>query len=104
MERYGLETETFYRPVGCKKCHNTDFSGRIAMHELLVIDDLMREIIATNPTVGVLREAARKSGMITLRYDGLCKVKEGITSVEEVLRSSNESWAPPKKEEGAKSA
>jgi type IV pilus assembly protein PilB len=102
MERYGLEVETFYRPVGCKKCRNTGYSGRIAMHELLVIDDHMREIIATNPTLGVLREAARKSGMITLRYDGLRKVKEGITTVEEVLRSSNESWAPPKKDEGEK--
>ena len=79
MERYSLEVETFYRPVGCKKCRNTGFSGRIAMHELLVIDDGMREIIATNPTLGVLREAARQSGMITLRYDGLRKVKEGIT-------------------------
>ena len=102
MERYSLEVETFFRPVGCKKCRNTGFSGRIAMHELLVIDDHMREIIATNPTLGVLREAARQSGMITLRYDGLRKVKEGITTVEEVLRSSNEGWAPPKKDEGEK--
>ena len=38
MERYGLEAETYYRPVGCKKCRNTGYSGRIAMHELLVID------------------------------------------------------------------
>ena len=102
MERYSLEVETYFRPVGCKKCRNTGFSGRIAMHELLVIDDHMREIIATNPTLGVLREAARQSGMITLRYDGLRKVKEGITTVEEVLRSSNEGWAPPKKTEGEK--
>lgn len=100
MENYGLQVETFYHPVGCKKCRNTGFSGRIAIHELLVIDDNMREIIATNPTLGVLRNAARQTGMITLRYDGLRKVKEGITTVEEVLRSSNESWGPAKKGEG----
>jgi type IV pilus assembly protein PilB len=103
MERYGIECDTFYRPVGCKKCRNTGFSGRIAIHELLIIDDHMREIIATNPTLGVLREAARQAGMITLRYDGLRKVKEGITTVEEVLQSSNESWAPPKKTSDAES-
>ena len=96
MERYGIECETYYRPVGCKKCRNTGFSGRIAIHELLIIDDPMREIIATNPTLGVLRDAARKSNMITLRFDGLRKVREGITTVEEILQSSNEGWAPAK--------
>jgi type IV pilus assembly protein PilB len=94
MEKYGIECETFYRPIGCKKCRNTGYSGRIAIHELLVIDDAMREIIATNPTLGVLKEQAKLSPMITLRYDGLRKVKEGITTVEEVLRSSNEGWKP----------
>jgi len=94
MEKYGIECETFYRPVGCKKCRNTGYSGRIAIHELLVIDDAMREIIATNPTLGVLKDQAKLSPMITLRYDGLRKVKEGITTVEEVLRSSNEGWKP----------
>lgn len=96
MEKYGVECETYYRAVGCKKCRNTGYSGRIAIHELLVIDDAMREIIATNPSLGVLKAQAKTSGMITLRYDGLRKVKEGITTVEEVLRSSNDSWSPMK--------
>lgn len=99
MEKYGIECESYYRPVGCKKCRNTGFSGRIAIHELLIIDDEMREIIATNPTLGALKQYAKTAGMITLRYDGLRKVKEGITTVEEVLRSSNDSWAPLKPQE-----
>ncbi len=98
MEKYGLECETYYRPVGCKKCRNTGFSGRIAIHELLVIDDALREVIANNPSLNALRAQAQASGMITLRYDGLRKVKEGITTVEEVLRASNEGWAPMKRE------
>ncbi len=98
MERYGLDCQTYFRPIGCKKCRNTGFAGRIAIHEMLVIDDPMREIIATNPTLGVLHDAARRSGMITLRFDGLRKVREGITTVEEILQSSNEGWAPARKE------
>ncbi|GAB4140228.1 MAG: hypothetical protein Tsb009_09480 [Planctomycetaceae bacterium] len=94
MERMGIELETHYRGVGCPRCRNTGFSGRIAVHELLVIDDNLREIITNNPTTKQIRDYARESHMIPLRYDGLRKVKEGFTTVEEIFRVTDEGWIP----------
>ncbi|HID24053.1 MAG TPA: hypothetical protein EYP14_16860 [Planctomycetaceae bacterium] len=96
MERLGLELETYYHGRGCKRCRHTGFSGRIAIHELLVLDDELREIITTTPTRHAVEDYARRTGMATLRYDGLCKVKEGITTFEEVLRVTDEGWRPIK--------
>jgi type IV pilus assembly protein PilB len=94
VERMGMDVPEFYRGAGCKRCRNTGFSGRIAIHELLVVDDPLREVLATNATLGAIRDHARDRGMVPLRYDGLRKVKEGITTIEEVLRVSDEGWIP----------
>ncbi len=97
MQHMGLVSNEFYRGVGCAKCRNTGFSGRIAIHELLVVDDALREAISVSPTIQTVNEYARRSGMIPLRYDGLRKVKEGLTTIEEVLQASDEGWLPVKK-------
>ncbi len=96
MQHMGLESNEFYRGAGCAKCRNTGFSGRIAIHELLVVDEALREAISVSPTVQTVNEYARRSGMIPLRYDGLRKVKEGLTTIEEVLQASDEGWLPVK--------
>ncbi|MGD0653986.1 MAG: ATPase, T2SS/T4P/T4SS family [Thermoguttaceae bacterium] len=85
LERMGYEFSEFYKGVGCKICRNTGFKGRIAVHELLVISDEMRDAIVADPTVNNLRGIAIADGMITLAYDGFRKVREGITTVEEVF-------------------
>jgi type IV pilus assembly protein PilB len=94
VERAGMEIGEYYRGVGCQRCRNTGFTGRIAIHELLIVDDDLREIIADRPTMAAIRDHAAHSGMIPLRHDGLRKVKEGITTVEEILRVSDEAWTP----------
>ena len=94
IERMGIQVDEYYRGTGCKRCRNTGYAGRIAIHELLVIDDGLREIISTNPPVTAIRDYAREAGMAPLRYDGLRKVREGITTVEEVFRVSDEGWVP----------
>ena len=81
----GHEFSEFYKGVGCKNCRNTGFKGRIAVHELLVISDEMRDAIVADPTVNNLRKLAMTDGMITLAFDGFRKVREGITTVEEVF-------------------
>ncbi len=87
LERLGGEAvETYYRGVGCRRCRNTGYSGRIAIHELLVIDDRLRDAIVAGESVTVLRQMAEQQGMVTLRFDGFRKVKEGITTADEVLR------------------
>ena len=94
MGRMGLEVDEYFRGTGCKRCRNTGYSGRIAIHELLVLDEDLRELITTNPTTSGLRQLAIAKGMAPLRYDGLCKVKEGITTIEEIYRVSDEGWIP----------
>ena len=96
MQHMGLEVSELYRGVGCTKCRNTGFSGRIAIHELLVVDDALREAITVSPSIQTVNEYARRAGMIPLRYDGLRKVKEGLTTIEEVLQASDEGWLPTK--------
>jgi type IV pilus assembly protein PilB len=85
LERMGYDFNEFYKGVGCKICRNTGFKGRIAVHELLVISDEMRDAIVADPTVNNLRNIALADGMITLAHDGFRKVREGITTVEEVF-------------------
>lgn len=90
----GLQVDEFVRGKGCKRCRHSGYSGRIAIHELLVIDQGMRALIAKNPTTADIQEYAKETGMVTLRYDGLRKVREGITTLEEVFRTSDASWGP----------
>jgi type IV pilus assembly protein PilB len=76
----------FYRGIGCKKCRNTGYLGRIAIHELFVPNAEVQELIARNSSFQEIRDAAVKGGMMSLRLDGLQKAKAGITSIDEVLR------------------
>ena len=86
LERMGHEFDTFSRGVGCPSCRNTGFKGRIGVHELLNIDDQLRDAIASTPNIGVIRQIAVRGGMITLGHDGFRKVREGITTVEEIFQ------------------
>jgi type IV pilus assembly protein PilB len=76
----------FYRGAGCKKCRNTGYLGRIAIHELFVPNLEIQELITRNTSFKEIRDAAMRSGMVSLRLDGLQKAKAGITSIDEVLR------------------
>jgi type IV pilus assembly protein PilB len=86
VEKICGEVEAFYHGVGCAKCRNTGYSGRIGIFELLVPEDAMRDLITRKPTINELRKAAVECGMEALRADGLDKVKAGVTTVEEVFR------------------
>ncbi|MFA5388915.1 MAG: GspE/PulE family protein [Candidatus Omnitrophota bacterium] len=75
---------------GCKKCNSTGYLGRIAILEALAIDDKIREMIIENASVDDIRSYAVSKGMKTLRDDGMEKYKNGITTMEEVLRVTTE--------------
>lgn len=75
----------FFEPVGCPKCGNTGFKGRASLMEILMIDDVIRQLILQNTNAGGLCEKAVANGMMTLRMVGLEKVKEGVSSLEEIL-------------------
>jgi type IV pilus assembly protein PilB len=90
LERMGYELSEYFRGVGCKHCRNTGYSGRIGIHELLVLDDELRDAVTANASLSVIREMARARGMITLRHDGFRKVREGLTTVEEILHATGD--------------
>ncbi len=75
-----------YRPVGCRECRNTGYRGRMGIFELLVANDRIRELTVERASAAVIAREARSAGMRTLREDGWIKVRNGWTTVEEVLR------------------
>jgi len=76
----------FYKGRGCDKCNNTGYRGKVGILEMLEMDDDLRAIIERKGSAAELREQAIKSGMIRMREDGLEKVAQGITTIDEVLR------------------
>ena len=74
-----------YEPIGCPKCMNSGFKGRGSMMEILMVDDDIRQMILKNVNAKAMSDKAIERGMMTLRMVGLEKVKEGISSLEEVL-------------------
>jgi general secretion pathway protein E len=82
---------TVYKPgPGCPQCKRTGYRGRTGIHELLVVDDEIRALVMKSADAAAIRRAATARGMTTLREDGADKVLQGITTVEEVLRVTQE--------------
>ncbi|MGD0946923.1 MAG: type II secretion system ATPase GspE [Candidatus Binatia bacterium] len=80
-----------YKPgSGCNQCKRTGYRGRTGIHELLVVDDEIRGLVMKNADAASIRRAATARGMNTLREDGADKVLDGITTIEEVLRVTQE--------------
>jgi type IV pilus assembly protein PilB len=73
---------------GCDYCNNTGYKGRIALYEVMPVDDEIREQILMRAQSREIKKKAVEKGMITLRRSGLIKIKNGVTSIEEVLRES----------------
>ncbi|MDP6544760.1 MAG: GspE/PulE family protein [Phycisphaerae bacterium] len=86
LGRMGLEGKELYHGTGCEICRNTGYRGRLAIHELMELDDEIREMIKSDPTLSDLRTAVRAKGMCDLRCDGANKVIAGLTTVEEIIR------------------
>ena len=76
---------TFFHGPGCDYCRRTGYSGRIALFEFMLLDDDLRKMVMENRSTNVLREAARKRGMRTLRETGLLAIYDGQTTIEEVV-------------------
>ena len=83
----GRDIPTAKRACGCAKCHNTGYSGRIAVHEVLVADKNVRNMIAAGATADAIAHYAMESqGMESIKMAGLRLVEEGITTMEELQR------------------
>jgi len=86
LARYLPAGQEVFSAPGCPECRNTGYLGRTSIHELLVVDEAMRHAIMRGADAAELHNLARKSGLITLYEDGLRKVAAGVTSLEEILR------------------
>lgn len=88
LEEYDINSNEIilYKGEGCSYCKDTGYKGRIAIFELMIITETIKDLITRNVTTRKLREAAIKEGMNLLIEDGLKKVYEGITTIDEVLR------------------
>jgi len=80
----------FYRGKGCPKCMTTGYKGRIGIYELMIPDEKIRNAVIAKSSTDNIRKLALASGMITLKADGIQKIKQGLTTVEEVLRVTEE--------------
>jgi type IV pilus assembly protein PilB len=80
------DVKELFRPVGCTACSKTGFRGRLGLYEVMNMSEEIERLVVERAPSEEIRRSARRDGMITLREDGLEKVRLGITSVEEVLR------------------
>jgi general secretion pathway protein E len=87
LDRRRVGASVIYRPgSGCPACKQTGYRGRSGIHELLVVDDDIRNLVMKNADSATVRREATAKGMNTLREDGAEKVLLGLTTIEEVLR------------------
>jgi general secretion pathway protein E len=77
------------KAVGCPSCSHSGYSGRTVIHELMTMEDNIRSLIIRNSDGGTIKKAAVQNGMITLREDGINKVLQGITTVDELMRATH---------------
>lgn len=92
-EKYGLydktgKIPTIYRPVGCERCMNTGYRGRIGIIETLKVTETIKELVLGRAEVADIEKHARSEGMTSLRDNGIANVIEGATSLEDVLRTT----------------
>ena len=83
-----VKGQKFFYGRGCDRCNNTGYKGRTGLHELIMINDELRDMISAGASTDELRNACRKMGMITLRESGLRALADGVTTIEEVVRET----------------
>jgi type IV pilus assembly protein PilB len=77
-----------YKGRGCQTCNNTGYKGRVGLYETMEVTDDIRELILIGASALELRKKAMDDGMITLRESGLHKIRNGVTTIEEVVRET----------------
>jgi type II secretory ATPase GspE/PulE/Tfp pilus assembly ATPase PilB-like protein len=83
--------DRFFEGRGCEQCSNTGFRGRIGIYELMIINDAIRKLVMSKADSGQIRKKTIENGMRSLRDDGWLKVRQGMTTISEVLRVTQES-------------
>jgi type IV pilus assembly protein PilB len=79
-----------YKGKGCSLCNNTGYKGRVGLYEVMPMKEEVKELILSRSSTSEVKKEAIRLGMKTLRQSGIAKIKEGVTTIEEVLRSTIE--------------
>jgi len=80
--------KVFYYGKGCSKCNGTGYRGRVALFEIMVFNDEIRDLIMNQASTALLREAGVKNGMRLLRENGLAAIYDGITTIDEIAKET----------------
>ncbi len=80
------KTATLFRGAGCPACKQSGYKGRVGIFELLAMTEIVKEQIVARAPAHAIRRSSLDAGLRTLRDDGLAKARQGVTTVEEVLR------------------
>src|SRR2546421_610682 len=90
MHAFGLDAKLgpFFKGTGCDTCNGTGYKGRQGLYEVMALSSALRRMVLKGASTEELREQGVKEGMLTLRMDGLVKVKRGITTLEELVRET----------------
>ena len=88
LTRTDTEGREFFYGEGCNKCNKTGYKGRIALFEMLIMNDRLRDLIMNQASTADIRNAARQDGMRSLRDSGLLHIYDGITTIEEVVKET----------------
>ena len=85
-----MESTVFYRGKGCSQCNKSGYKGRTGIFEFLRITESLKPCIMERSQTSAIREIARKEGLTTLREDGIEKIRQGVTTIEEVVRETQQ--------------
>ncbi len=86
-EKYQINsTDKMYEAVGCEKCNNTGYKGRLGIFEAIIVDENIENILKENPSEREVKKAAEEQGILDMKQDGIIKILNGVTSLEEVGR------------------
>lgn len=86
VERASQRALTLYRARGCPRCNNTGYKGRVGLYEVMLVSEAIERLIVERKSADEIGRVARAEGMVSLRDDGLQRVLEGLTSIEEISR------------------
>jgi type IV pilus assembly protein PilB len=88
LTRSDTQGREFFYGKGCKKCNGTGYRGRIALFEMMIMNDRLRNMIMDNASTAELRNGAKEDGMRTLRDSGLLHIFDGVTTIEEIVKET----------------
>ena len=89
LSNYNIDpnaTFKLYAPVGCEKCNNTGYLGRVAIYEVMPMSEKLAKLVVEKVAASDIQKEAMTEGMLTMKQDGYVKVLEGVTTMEEVVR------------------